>query len=146
MMRSTTTTTSTTSHEHATPPLHPSTSSSSSAAARCAREREKITFSNFQRDDLVLVVYDAQHQHHVLFASSAHTMYFIHTESLHQLALTKNDTDTRRLARFVDKEYCQAKKSSNRFNVEVGCKFFRVRLAPVSRRAPTTTTNQTTTS
>ena len=35
-------------------------------------------------------------------------------------------------AEVVDKEYCQAKKSQNRFGVAQGTKFYRVKCKPVT--------------
>merc|ERR1739838_179615 len=99
-------------------------------ATRSNRGREKVSFTNFQQDDLDLVIFDMGHQHHMLFSLTNSTKYFIHTESLQELALTKADQHCRMLARLKEKEYCVAKKSSNRFNVPVGCKFYRVRVSP----------------
>ena len=41
-----------------------------------------------------------------------------------------NPSTTPLLGQVTDKEYCQAKKPNNRFNVPLGTKFYRVRVKP----------------
>ena len=41
-----------------------------------------------------------------------------------------NSSTTPLLDQVTDKEYCQAKKPNNRFNVPLGTKFYRVRVKP----------------
>ncbi|CAF1529135.1 unnamed protein product, partial [Rotaria sordida] len=41
-----------------------------------------------------------------------------------------NPSTTPFLGQVTDKEYCQAKKPNNRFNVQLGTKFYRVRVKP----------------
>lgn len=41
-----------------------------------------------------------------------------------------NPSSTSLLGQVIDKEYCQAKKPNNRFNVPLGTKFYRARVKP----------------
>ena len=43
---------------------------------------------------------------------------------------TLSPCSTPLLGQVIDKEYCQAKKPNNRFNVPLGTKFYRVRVKP----------------
>ncbi len=61
--------------------------------------------------------------------------FFGFSESVLALGLTvppNNSSNSKRYttAEVVDKEYCQAKKSGNRFKVPQGTKFYRVRCKP----------------
>jgi len=110
-------------------------SASTFSARGLQREREKISFLNFQKDDLVLIVFDEKFNNHVIFSPNS-TKYFIHTESLRELGISKGDKTTRVIARFIEKEYCKAKRAHNRFNVPVDCTFFRCRVQTVARKHP----------
>jgi len=85
---------------------------------------------SFQPGDIVLVVYEPKYSQHILY-STTQTIYFLHNDSLHDFQLKKTDVHARILAQLCEKEYCQAKKSVNRYNVPLGCKFFRVRITKV---------------
>nr|CAB3265454.1 RB1-inducible coiled-coil protein 1 [Phallusia mammillata] len=105
------------------------TESAESIGPHRSRENNKITVSNFQPGDLVFVLYDAQYCHHVVY-TTGHTLHFVHSDSMTELSLNQQDDQPRScvLAKFIEKEYCQAKKPTNRFKVPVGTKFYRVKL------------------
>lgn len=50
-----------------------------------------------------------------------------------------NPSTTPLLGQVTDKEYCQAKKTNNRFNVPIGTKFYRVRVKPWKPSASSST-------
>ncbi|XP_076804307.1 uncharacterized protein LOC143448435 isoform X1 [Clavelina lepadiformis] len=96
------------------------------------KERDKIAIVNFKKGDLVLVTYHQQYRHYVVL-SFGHTLHFLHTDSINELSLATNDTSQNPkvwvLAKFIEKEYCKARKATNRFHVEVDTKFYRVKVA-----------------
>ena len=59
--------------------------------------------------------------------------HFLHSDSLALLGLAPNATPRKQYvtAEVIDKEYCQAKKSENRFRVPQGTKFYRVKCKPL---------------
>uniref|UniRef100_H2YL37 Autophagy-related protein 11 C-terminal domain-containing protein n=1 Tax=Ciona savignyi TaxID=51511 RepID=H2YL37_CIOSA len=100
------------------------------ASSSTKKDKDKIAISNFQVDDLVMVMFDTLYHHHVV-VTQAHTLHFLHNDSITELGLKHTDASTKpwTIARFIDREYCQARKANNRFKVPVGTKFYRVRLS-----------------
>nr|XP_002122437.1 RB1-inducible coiled-coil protein 1 [Ciona intestinalis] len=104
------------------------------AASSSTKLKEKISISNFEPGDLVLVTYDTHYRHHVV-VTLTHTLHFLHNDSMNELGLKHNEPSNKTwlLSRFIDREYCQARKPNNRFKVPVGTKFYRVRLSNVKK-------------
>jgi len=105
------------------------------SSSKISHEKDRIAIANFQHNDIVLVIYDPNYHHYMLF-TLGHQLYFLHNDSVTELGLTKADSKIRVLAKLLEKEYCQARKPSNRYNVEVGTKFYRVKLCPVHKKVP----------
>ncbi|GAB5583965.1 RB1-inducible coiled-coil protein 1 isoform X1 [Prionailurus iriomotensis] len=90
---------------------------SQSMSSVSSRHSEKIAIRDFQVGDLVLIILDERHDNYVLFTVSP-TLYFLHSESLPALDLKPGEGASgasRRpwvLGKVMEKEYCQAKKST----------------------------------
>lgn len=88
--------------------------------------------------DIVLVLWDSAHENFKILQESKHT-YFLHSDSLDKLGLSITDGKPNKIhctGEVVDKEYCHARKSENRYKVPKGTKFFRVKVkfvSPLSR-------------
>ncbi|CAH1965744.1 unnamed protein product [Acanthoscelides obtectus] len=84
--------------------------------------------------DLVLVVWDPNHQSFRIAQENRH-MYFLNTESLDALGLAVVDGTPNKsycLGVVLDREYCHARKSKNRYRLPKGTKFFRLKVGPAS--------------
>ena len=92
-----------------------------------------MSVDSCDRGDLVLVVWAEEHHNYQLYHEGP-GLHFLHTESLAGLGLLEAGQRVKHItAEVVDKEYCQAKKSENRFRVRQGTKFYRVRCRAVER-------------
>ncbi len=62
--------------------------------------------------------------------------HFLHSDSASPLGLSPSLVPRKQYvtAEVFDKEYCQAKKSENRFRVPQGTKFYRVRCKPLAAK------------
>ncbi|CAF0835687.1 unnamed protein product [Didymodactylos carnosus] len=114
-----------------------------------------ISFYSVNRLDKVILYYEQKYQQFIIYTLLS-TLHFVHSDC-HELldinkvvapnvSTTAEGTDTLVnssitsapaintnqpiLAEVTDKEYCQAKKVNNRFNVPLGTKFYRVRVKP----------------
>ncbi len=83
--------------------------------------------------DRVMIVWSEEHNNFALYSDSNAPLHFLHTDSFDGLALVAGATNGRRYttAEVVDKDYCQAKKTGNRFRVPQGTKFYRVKCVPI---------------
>ena len=97
----------------------------------------KVTVASVDRGDTIMVVWNEDHNNFSIYTEPAYNLplHFLHNESLSGLGLNIPPNHSSRMyitAEVVDKEYCQAKKSENRFRVPQGTKFYRVRCKPTS--------------
>lgn len=94
-----------------------------------------ITVTSCDPGDRVLIFWNPKHENFALYQESS-ILYFLHPDCMATLGLNQYlDRSSRRMqmiAEVVDKEYCQAKKSKNRFLVPCGTKFYRVHAKPLS--------------
>ncbi|XP_076647579.1 autophagy-related 17 isoform X3 [Halictus rubicundus] len=97
-------------------------------------QQRRITVTSCDPGDKVLVFWNPTHENFTLYQESP-IFYFLNTDCVAALDLGPNpDGSPKRLqtiVEVVDKEYCQAKKSENRFRVPRGTKFYRVRVKPL---------------
>ncbi|XP_058801849.1 RB1-inducible coiled-coil protein 1 isoform X3 [Phymastichus coffea] len=96
----------------------------------------KITYTSCNTGDIVLVTWDQEHRNYTLLQDSQ-TFYFLNSDCIADLGLKlKPDGQPLKphvIAEVVEKEYCSARKSENRYRVPQGTKFFRVRVKPLQR-------------
>ncbi|XP_076291069.1 autophagy-related 17 isoform X2 [Lasioglossum baleicum] len=94
-------------------------------------QQRRITVTSCDPGDKVLVFWNPTHENFTLYQESP-IFYFLNTDCVAALDLgpTSDGLPKRQqtIAEVVDKEYCQAKKSENRFRVPRGTKFYRVRV------------------
>ncbi|KAK6179560.1 hypothetical protein SNE40_011889 [Patella caerulea] len=99
--------------------------------------QDKVSITSCKIGDLVLLCLDEPHDQYIVFTVRT-TLHFLHSDCLEILGLKTAAGEPRKswiLAEITDKEYCQAKKSQNRFKVPVGTKFYRVKAKPWIRDA-----------
>ncbi|XP_034952727.1 RB1-inducible coiled-coil protein 1 [Chelonus insularis] len=113
------------------------------------RYREKLmksTNSMFQQlsvslyscnpGDSVIVLWDTVHSSYIILQESR-TMYFLHSDCIDSLDLRLGSDGLPKqiyvFGEVVDKQYCHAKRSENRYHVPQGTKFYRVRVKPAQR-------------
>lgn len=106
----------------------------------------KVNVASVDRGDIVMVVWNEDHNNFSIYTEPTFDLplHFLHNESTQLLGLTlppNNATKRYTTAEVVDKEYCQAKKSENRFRVPQGTKFYRVRCKPVNKENIMTKSN-----
>ncbi len=100
----------------------------------------KVNVASVDRGDIVMVVWNEDHNNFSIYTEPSFDLplHFLHNESTQMLGLAIPPNNAARLryttAEVVDKEYCQAKKSENRFRVPQGTKFYRVRCKPPSSK------------
>nr|CAD7571113.1 unnamed protein product [Timema californicum] len=86
--------------------------------------------------DSVLVVWDENHRNYTIL-QEGNTLYFLHSDCLETMDLKPGcDGMPTRLystGEVLNKEYCQAKKSENRYRVPKGTKFYRVKVRPLAK-------------
>lgn len=96
-------------------------------------EQGKISISSCNAGDAVLILWDEDRRQYTILQESS-TLYFLHPDCLPLLGLTTNPDGSPQhqysTAEVVEKEYCHAKKSENRYRVPKGTKFYRVRARP----------------
>ncbi|KAJ9589364.1 hypothetical protein L9F63_017416, partial [Diploptera punctata] len=99
-------------------------------------QQGKISIVSCNIGDSILVVWDEEHRNYTILQETS-TRYFLHSDSLDVLGLRpSSDGSPRRLystGEVVDKEYCHAKKSENRYRVPKGTKFYRVKVRPLQK-------------
>ncbi|CAG9854738.1 unnamed protein product [Phyllotreta striolata] len=90
----------------------------------------KISIDSCKPGDLVLVMWDEQHENFKILQENKH-MFFLHSEYMAGLGLEITTGRPNRmfcLGEVLDKEYCYARKSENRYKVPKRTKFFRVKV------------------
>lgn len=90
---------------------------------------DKVSVLTCSAGDVVLLCFDEGHQNYVLFVLGP-VLHFLHTDCLESLGLQKAPGAIRKgwvLAEVLEKEYCQARKSLNRYRVPAGTRFYRVK-------------------
>lgn len=138
-------------------PVSSTVSTPLAATAKSPPQPTPIAFFSVNRSDNVIIYFDQTHQHYMIYTCLP-TLHFIHSDSFELLRIQQNQmssqsdknnnnnatvidstkfginglnlSTTPLLARVTDKEYCEAKRPVNRFNVPLGTKFYRVRVQP----------------
>lgn len=100
-----------------------------------------ITLSACLPGNTVLVMWDPAHDNYTVMQEST-VMFFVHSDCLQALDLSvhvKNESERRLYAIGVveSKEFCYAKKSTNRYHMPRTSRFYRVRVKPAKVPAPT---------
>ena len=95
-----------------------------------AVSRGNVCVKSVEKGQTVMVVWSDDHNHYVVYTEGGLALHFVHPESLSSLGLDEEPKKHYITADVIEKEYCQARKPSNRFNVPQGTKFYRVKLAP----------------
>ena len=93
----------------------------------------KVNVTSVDRGDTVMIVWNEDHNNFSIYTEPSYNLplHFLHNECIQILGL-QNGSKKYVTAEVVDKEYCQAKKSENRFKVPQGTKFYRVRCKPTT--------------
>ncbi|XP_048521172.1 RB1-inducible coiled-coil protein 1 isoform X3 [Dendroctonus ponderosae] len=94
----------------------------------------RLSIDSCKIGDVVLLLWDPVHENFKILQESKHT-YFPHSDCLEKLGLLVTEGKPNKLyclGEVVDREYCQTRKSENRYKVPKGAKFFRVKLKPIS--------------
>ncbi|XP_045469962.1 RB1-inducible coiled-coil protein 1 isoform X2 [Harmonia axyridis] len=88
--------------------------------------------------DCLVIVWDEEYQNFRVVQNGP-VIYFLHLDCLQSLGLEIYDGSPKRpnklycLGEYVEKEYCYARKSENRFNVPQGTRFFRITVKPLQQ-------------
>lgn len=95
-----------------------------------------VTINSCSTNDLVLIVWNSVHENYMIIQDSS-ALYFLHADSYltMKLNLPSGSVGTRVsfcIGKVTDKEYCHAKKDENRYKVNKGTKFYRVKTRPRS--------------
>ncbi|KAG1669032.1 RB1-inducible coiled-coil protein 1 [Nymphon striatum] len=87
-----------------------------------------ISVTSCNPGDNVLIYFDEQYENFAVFLTSPF-MHFLHEDSVKSLGLDKNMPKNKRwkVGKITQKEHCKAKKVQNRYNVEYGARFYRVK-------------------
>lgn len=94
-----------------------------------------VSVDSADKGDRVMVVWSEEHNNFAVYLepSSGAALHFLHSDSLEPLGLAAGGGARRYVtAEVLDKEYCQAKKSENRFRVPQGTRFYRVKCKPAA--------------
>ncbi|XP_034176502.1 autophagy-related 17 isoform X2 [Osmia lignaria lignaria] len=102
-------------------------------AARLEKEG-RITVTTCNPGDVVLVCWNPAHGKYTLYQESS-MLYFLNSDCMSTLKLGLHQDGTPKkiqtIAEVIDKQFCQTRKSENRYRVPRGTKFYRVRVKPV---------------
>ena len=103
--------------------------------------RGELTTETCNVGDRVMVAWSEPHNNFVIVQEGAgHLMHFLHADSHEVMGLAERDEATGRprvqfaRAEVVHKEFCQAKKPTNRFRMPQGSQFHRVKCKPVEKK------------
>ncbi|CAH1130303.1 unnamed protein product [Ceutorhynchus assimilis] len=113
--------------------LSPPTSDLSRSEIVSSSRPHRLNIDSCKIGDIVLLLWDPAHENYKVLQESKHT-YFLHSDSIDKLGLSITDSIPNKLyctGEVVDKEYCQTRKSENRYKVPKGAKFFRVKVKPI---------------
>lgn len=99
------------------------------------RYLSQVTFMSCNDNDIVLIIWDQIHRNYIILQNTP-TLFFLNPDCFNNLDLKLNEeglpTKVLAIAKVIDKEYCSARKSENRYKVPQGTKFYRVRVKPVN--------------
>ncbi|XP_029038343.1 RB1-inducible coiled-coil protein 1 isoform X2 [Osmia bicornis bicornis] len=102
-------------------------------AAKLEKEG-RITVTTCNPGDDVLVCWNPAHGKYTLYQESS-MLYFLNSDCMGTLKLGLHQDGTPKkiltIAEVIDKQFCQTRKSENRYRVPRGTKFYRVRVKPV---------------
>ncbi|CAK9828511.1 RB1-inducible coiled-coil protein 1 [Anthophora retusa] len=108
-------------------------------------EKGHITVNSCEPGDKVLLFWDPLHKTYILYQESL-TFHFLNQDCFSSLDLCSTTGGTRKdvhtIVEVVDKQYCHAKKSENRYRVPRGTKFYRVVVKSVDDSASLLTSIQ----
>uniref|UniRef100_T1J8T9 RB1-inducible coiled-coil protein 1 n=1 Tax=Strigamia maritima TaxID=126957 RepID=T1J8T9_STRMM len=106
---------------------------SMTSSAATLVQQDKVSVLNCNIGDVIILSYNEKHENFLAFLVGP-VYHFLHTDCLEVLGLKPVPGESRSwvLAEVTDKEYCQAKKSQNRYRVPLGTKFYRVRAKPLN--------------
>ncbi|CAK9814981.1 RB1-inducible coiled-coil protein 1 [Anthophora plagiata] len=108
-------------------------------------EKGHITVNSCEPGDKVLLFWDSLHKTYILYQESL-TFHFLNLDCFSNLDLCSTTGGTRKdvhtIVEVVDKQYCHAKKSENRYRVPRGTKFYRVAVKSVDNSASLLTSIQ----
>ncbi|XP_046839067.1 RB1-inducible coiled-coil protein 1-like [Xenia sp. Carnegie-2017] len=90
-------------------------------------QNSQVVSKDLQKGDIVEVYYNEQYDHYMIKAHGE-TLHFVHPDSLISIELPESKSGHSLKAQILEKEYCQAKKANNRFKVNTGTKFYRVKV------------------
>nr|XP_050846104.1 RB1-inducible coiled-coil protein 1 isoform X8 [Vespula vulgaris] len=95
-------------------------------------QQGRITVTTCNPGDMVLVVWDPIHWSYALLQESS-TLYFVNSDCVESLGFTADGAPKiyEAIVEVINKEYCIARKSTNRYRVSQGTKFYQVRIKPV---------------
>ncbi|XP_047346593.1 RB1-inducible coiled-coil protein 1 isoform X3 [Vespa velutina] len=95
-------------------------------------QQGRITVTTCNPGDMVLVVWDPVHWSYALLQESS-TLYFVNSDCVESLGFTADGAPKifEAIVEVINKEYCIARKSTNRYRVSQGTKFYQVRIKPV---------------
>lgn len=107
-----------------------------SKLSQLAQGNGGVTINSCSKDDIVLIAWNATHEQYTIIQDSS-ILYFLHAESYNDMKLVTVPASTYPkvcvcIGKVTDKEYCHAKKDENRYKVEKGTKFYRVKVRPRS--------------
>ncbi|CAG9827239.1 unnamed protein product [Diabrotica balteata] len=91
-----------------------------------------LSVESCKSGDRVIVGWDKEHENFRVVQEKQH-LYFVHSDYLEGLGLEVNEGQPNKhfcIAEVLDKEYCYARKSDNRYKVPKCTKFFRVKVRP----------------
>lgn len=100
-------------------------------------QQGKISVGTCNEGDIVLVIWDENFGTYTILQETSSYTYFLHLDSLCSLGLRANPRKQYVIGEVINKEYCQAKKAENRYNVPVGSRFYRVRVRPLQVKGHT---------
>ena len=91
------------------------------------------TDDRLTKGDSVMIVWNEQNENYQIYTEGKY-LHFLHSDCLPEFGLSATDKGSKRYftAQVVDKEFCQSKKSENRFKVAKGTKFYRVKCKPIA--------------
>ncbi|XP_050497688.1 RB1-inducible coiled-coil protein 1 isoform X6 [Diabrotica virgifera virgifera] len=91
-----------------------------------------LSVESCKSGDRVIVGWDKEHENFRVVQEKQH-LYFVHSDYLEGLGLEVIEGQPNKhfcIAEVLDKEYCYARKSDNRYKVPKSTKFFRVKVRP----------------
>ncbi|XP_057670017.1 RB1-inducible coiled-coil protein 1 isoform X2 [Diorhabda carinulata] len=91
-----------------------------------------INIESCKPGDRVIVCWDKDHENFRVVQDKQH-LYFLHSDYLEELGFEINENGPNKffcIGEVINKEYCYARKSDNRYKVPKCTKFFRVKVRP----------------